>query len=334
MKEEELLPVSTFDANSDVETFGLSELFANGINFVALDFETATKNRNSICEIGIAVVKNSKVEEIKSWRVKPPKNEYDYINTLIHGIEPSDTENCKEFKEIWSEILPYFDNNIFIAHNTAFDSYVLCDTLMANDIPFPNIAFMCSLRLSKLAFPTLYSYGLKELCNHFNITFENHHAAGSDAAACAKIFLKILETQEIKSYQELLEKYHFNIGRFSDKYFRAFRSNIKSSGKKQTAHGNIDINSVSLDEDCYFTNKHICFTGESPLGNRQFMNELIDSIGGIAQKSVNGKTNILVVGKRKQEDISEKEMKARTIKEKGGNIEIMTIEDFISYIAF
>mgnify|MGYP002271330952 CR=1 FL=1 len=37
------------------------------LDFVAIDLETATSHRNSICEIGIAIVKNSKIIESKSW---------------------------------------------------------------------------------------------------------------------------------------------------------------------------------------------------------------------------------------------------------------------------
>lgn len=40
-------------------------------SFVALDIETATGKRSSICEIGIAVVKDSEIIESKSWLIKP-----------------------------------------------------------------------------------------------------------------------------------------------------------------------------------------------------------------------------------------------------------------------
>ena len=36
------------------------------INFIAIDFETATGKRASICEAGICVVKGGKVMETKS----------------------------------------------------------------------------------------------------------------------------------------------------------------------------------------------------------------------------------------------------------------------------
>lgn len=60
----------------------------NGIDFIALDLETATWKKSSICEIGIAIVKDSKVVETKSWLVKPYRNWYDSFNISIHGITP------------------------------------------------------------------------------------------------------------------------------------------------------------------------------------------------------------------------------------------------------
>ena len=48
-----------------------------GLNFIAIDLETATKERFSICEIGIAIVKDSKIIDSKSWLVQPPYNHYD-----------------------------------------------------------------------------------------------------------------------------------------------------------------------------------------------------------------------------------------------------------------
>ena len=80
-----------------------------GLNFIAIDFETATGKRASICEAGICVVKDGKVVETKSWLVRPEDNAYSYWNIQIHGIHPEDTENAPEFPEVWSEILEYLD---------------------------------------------------------------------------------------------------------------------------------------------------------------------------------------------------------------------------------
>ena len=45
------------------------------INFIAIDFETATSKRASICEAGICVVKNGKVVETKSVVSSPGREQ-------------------------------------------------------------------------------------------------------------------------------------------------------------------------------------------------------------------------------------------------------------------
>lgn len=50
------------------------------LNFIAIDFETATSQRASICEVGICVVRGGKVAESRSWLVCPEGNRYDYWN--------------------------------------------------------------------------------------------------------------------------------------------------------------------------------------------------------------------------------------------------------------
>lgn len=50
----------------------------NELNFIAIDFETATPKRASFCEVGICVVRNGEVTETRSWLVQPEENLYKY----------------------------------------------------------------------------------------------------------------------------------------------------------------------------------------------------------------------------------------------------------------
>lgn len=93
-------------------------------SFVALDVETATGKRSSICEIGIAVIEDSEIKESKSWLIQPDGNVYWRRNIDIHGITPSDTQDKPTISEIWKEILPYIENRTIVAHNTAFDMFM------------------------------------------------------------------------------------------------------------------------------------------------------------------------------------------------------------------
>ena len=142
------------------------------VNFIAIDFETATGKRASICEAGICVVRDGKIAETRSWLVRPEGNYYSYWNIQIHGIRPSDTANAPEF-----------------AHNAAFDIGCIRHSLEFYGIEKPDITFYCSLRAAR----KLYNFDcnkLDYLCNQFEIPYGLHHRAGDDAEMCARLFLR------------------------------------------------------------------------------------------------------------------------------------------------
>ena len=82
------------------------------MNFVALDLETATSVRSSICEIGITEVIDGVPQQPKSWLVQPENNEYDGMNIAVHGITPEDTKDSPLFTDVWKEVQPYLQNKI------------------------------------------------------------------------------------------------------------------------------------------------------------------------------------------------------------------------------
>lgn len=93
-----------------------------GINFIAIDLETATGKRASICEAGIRVVRDGEIVETRSWLVRPRGNMYSYWSMQIHGIRLNDTIHSPEFPEVWTEICEYLEDiPVLVAHNAAFD---------------------------------------------------------------------------------------------------------------------------------------------------------------------------------------------------------------------
>src|SRR5574344_1749397 len=118
-------------------------------NFVAIDLETATSVRSSICQIGITEVIDGIVQEPKSWLVQPENNEYDGMNIWIHGITPDDTKNSPSFPEVWKEVVPYLQDRIVVAHNTSFDMYALRDAFDKYRIEYPTFDYFCTLRIAK-----------------------------------------------------------------------------------------------------------------------------------------------------------------------------------------
>ena len=161
-----------------------------GDDFIAIDFETATGNRASICEAGICVVSGGKIAETRSWLVRPQGNRYSYFNIQIHGIRPEDTADAPEFPEVWDEISNYLDAcPVLVAHNAAFDMGCIRSALELYLLPKPCINYYCTLRAARHLY-TFPCNKLDYLCEQFEIPYGCHHRAGDDAEMCARLFLR------------------------------------------------------------------------------------------------------------------------------------------------
>lgn len=174
-----------------------------GLNFIAIDFETATGRRASICEAGICVVRDGKVVETRSWLVRPQDNRYNYWNIKVHGITPEDTKDAPEFPEVWSEISEYLkDCPVIVAHNAPFDIGCIRNSLELYGLEKPDVTYYCTLRVAR----RIYDFGcntLDFLCSQFEIPCENHHRAGDDAEMCARLFLREIKDSGWCSLEEM-----------------------------------------------------------------------------------------------------------------------------------
>lgn len=174
-----------------------------GLDFIAIDFETATSKHTSICEAGICVVKNGKIGETKSWLVRPEDNAYSYLNIQIHGITPEDTDKAPGFPEIWTEILEYLaDTPVLVAHNTAFDISCIRKSLELYNLETPDVDYYCSLLTARHNY-NFESNSLVSLCEQFNIPEGEHHRAGDDAEMCARLFLREIEDAGVHDLKEM-----------------------------------------------------------------------------------------------------------------------------------
>lgn len=179
------------------------------MDFCAIDFETATHERNSACELGICIVQDSRIVETKTWLIKPPSFPYfNPFNVDVHGILPDDVKDAPTFDEIWYEVEEMMYGTLMIAHNAGFDAGVLRGCLNHYGMFTPKLNYLCSIQLAKKSWNYLPRYGLKHLAEYHQLSFK-HHRAGDDAEACAKISLLAFEklflttNEEISDYLKL-----------------------------------------------------------------------------------------------------------------------------------
>lgn len=184
------------------------------MDFLALDFETATAQWNSPCELGIAVVKDGLVGEVRNWLIKPASWPYfSPWNVAVHGIRPADVADAPTFDELWEEVGPLVRNSTIVAHNASFDMGVLRGTLASYRIGHPLFQYFCSVSLSKRIWPQMPKHDLKTLCGRHGIPLV-HHRAGNDAEATARLVLRAGEQLGTSSVEDLLRRARLNMGAF------------------------------------------------------------------------------------------------------------------------
>ena len=181
------------------------------MDFTAIDFETASSERTSVCSLGWCVVKDNIITERKEIMIKPDPFNFNEYNTKINGITPEMVWDKPTFDKYWEMLRPYIENRMIVAHNASFDINVLCTTLEHFGIEIPDFNYMCTVVLSQKAYPELPSHKLNNLAEALGIDF-NHHRACDDAYACAAAFLRIAEDYALESFEEIEECFDIKRG--------------------------------------------------------------------------------------------------------------------------
>jgi len=160
------------------------------MDFCAIDFETANRNRNSACSIGLVrVVQDKLVDEFHSlinqadtW-FRP-----DWIEE-IHGITAETTQDAPTFAELWPTIEAFIGVLPLAAHNARFDMSVLQAMLEEAGIEYEIPEWICSLKAARSTWPKLPNHRLPTVAGYLGIELD-HHDAMADARACARILIE------------------------------------------------------------------------------------------------------------------------------------------------
>ncbi len=175
-----------------------------GLDFTAIDFETANGFRGSPCAVGLSKVRGGVVVEEASWLMRPPENHdrFDHHNVRIHGIRPEQVAGLPRFGELFPEIGAFIGNDVLAAHNAAFDLGVIRSGLEVSGLPGPAYDYVCTVMLSRRCY-SLVSNSLPYAAEEAGVPLINHHDAAEDARACAGILIDIAARNGAGSIAEL-----------------------------------------------------------------------------------------------------------------------------------
>lgn len=162
------------------------------MNFLAIDFETANRYPNSACSVGLVRVEEGVITKKKTFLINPPYEYFEFSH--IHGISPEDVEDQPTFKVLWKKMESFFNEIDFVvAHNVGFDRRVLEHCCSTYGLTAPDVEYRCTVKLSRSVLK-IKPANLANVCRELFIPL-NHHDAGSDAEACARIMIEVLRRQ-------------------------------------------------------------------------------------------------------------------------------------------
>ena len=156
------------------------------MNFVAIDFETANRWRNSACSVAIVEVVDGQIAGTFCELIKPPGMAFDAFNVKLHGITPEMVADKPRFAELWPQMEEKLAGRVVVAHNAQFDMGVLRESLRYSHIPAPGFIYLDTVAMSRIMWPQLENHKLNTVAEHLNIKFK-HHDAAEDARVCAAI---------------------------------------------------------------------------------------------------------------------------------------------------
>lgn len=302
--------------------------------FAAIDFETAREDRNSACAVGLSIVDDNESTLEDSWLIRPPDNRYDDFNIAIHGIRPADTSDAPNFDQVWPEVADLIGDRLVIAHNTAFDMYVLQHASAYWDYTPPNLNFACTYRLAKDTWPERWSYRLFNLAEDFDIDLI-HHDALSDASAAAQVALHICRHHNMESVEDVGAGLGYRLGELTSTSYTPF-SNAKPD-ESGWYRPKVDLRTLEatgeIDHGHPLFGTRIAFTGTLETMTRTEAAQAAVDVGAEALNNVTKKTDYLVMGITDlkvvgSDGMSSKLRKAVELAESGQSLEIIDEGEF------
>ena len=159
------------------------------LTFNAIDVETANSNPSSICQIGIAMVRDGAIKESISLLVNP-ETEFSEINIGIHGIDDIVVQSSDTLPKIESVVRGILEGNVVASH-TQFDQRALSSALAKYELAPIQETWLDSSLIARRAWPNKYrkKWNLALIAHDLGIEFR-HHDAAEDARAAAEIILR------------------------------------------------------------------------------------------------------------------------------------------------
>lgn len=274
-------------------------------DYVVLDLETTglSFEKDEIIEVGILKVRHHEIVE-KYEQLIHPKKKISQTITNLTGITNEMVIDAPVIDEVKDKMKALIQDDVILGHNVTFDiSFLKC---IFDD--FDN-DYLDTLHYSRRAFYGIENHQLTTLVNTFHLT-NNEHRALADCMA----------TKDL---------YDFIVDKF-DGIENLYKNDRNSRQNKLDVH---ILKRVHIDKDNRLNGKNCIITGHLSKMSKKTGNEIILQCGGIIQKSVNKKVNVVIIGVNPYGDKkTSKHIKAEEMIVKGQKIELIFENEFYKMI--
>lgn len=282
-------------------------------DYCVLDTETTGLSAyyDEIIEIGILKIRNNEIVDRYSQLIKP-ESPIDSFITSLTGITNEMVEGMPTINDVKNETLTFIGEDIIVGHNTSFDMRFLSEGFKQ---PVNNY-YMDTMQFARKVYPELKHHRLSDLVEYLGL-HNNEHRAIADCIATKELYDSIKTTMAAKNLK-------------IDNMWYAH---------KQSSRIGIDVSTivpenVEIDEDNFFYQKHVVFTGKLERMVRKDAMQLVVNLGGVLDNSVNKYTNYLILGNNDYNAIlkgekSSKHKKAEKLQLEGQDISI--IDEYTFY---
>jgi DNA polymerase-3 subunit epsilon len=173
--------------------------------YAIVDIETTGgyAANNAITELAIVLHDGNREVSRYESLVRPGMSIPRYVQALT-GITDEMVAGAPDFEEIAPLVHDLLKDAVFVAHNVNFDYSFLKHQLKGCGYDLHNKK-LCTVRLSRKAFPDAPGYSLGNICQYLGISIPNRHRAGGDVCATALLFEQILRAGGLEIIRAMLK---------------------------------------------------------------------------------------------------------------------------------
>ena len=164
------------------------------MNYVAIDFETASTEKDSACSVGLVRMDEDGNAVSRYYSlIRPRVPKFDPFCFQIHHLDPLDILSAPTIADIWEDMKAFIGPLPLVAHNARFDAEVLRASLDSWGIEVPHNEYYCTLSLARRLWKGRRSYRLSALAEDLGWEYQAHNAL-ADSEICGRLFSRLCGT--------------------------------------------------------------------------------------------------------------------------------------------